>query len=212
LNHIAKDLRIPIDIDGAVDVIASGHVRSVDVAEVNRRTFVNNSSIGLYPKLVLQRERQLSLIRRNRVAATLLALVRALRRIPRHRLSVRVEGRVTRYKTPCLFVGNNEYGLDLVTLGRRKRLDGGVLSLYVARARGVWNLAKLAIRIALGRVNAGRDLDMFIVKEVEVRSRARRLLVSRDGEVGALRPPLQYRIRPGALNVLAPAPSPPTPS
>src|SRR5215218_7585967 len=49
LNHFAYDLGIPFTLDGAIAVIAAGHVASIDVGEVNGHVFVNNSSIGLYP-------------------------------------------------------------------------------------------------------------------------------------------------------------------
>ena len=58
LNHFAKDLNIPISVDEAVGVIAAGETRLVDVGEVNGHIFINNSSIGIYPYLVLDRERQ----------------------------------------------------------------------------------------------------------------------------------------------------------
>lgn len=56
LNHFAKDLGIPLTLDDAVETIARGHVRQVDVSEVNGRVFVNNSSIGLYPRAVAVRD------------------------------------------------------------------------------------------------------------------------------------------------------------
>ena len=49
LNHFAKDLRIPLELDAAVRTVAAGRVGRVDVGQVNHRLFVNNSSIGLYP-------------------------------------------------------------------------------------------------------------------------------------------------------------------
>jgi len=58
LNHFAKDLNLPISIDDAVGVIATGETRCVDVGEVNGHIFINNSSIGIYPYLVLDRERK----------------------------------------------------------------------------------------------------------------------------------------------------------
>ena len=58
LNHFSKDLGIPQDLDGAIDVIAQNNIRDIDIAEVNGRYFINNSSIGLYPRLVLTRERR----------------------------------------------------------------------------------------------------------------------------------------------------------
>ena len=57
LNHFAKDLGIPLDLDGAVDVVAAAHGVNVDVGEVNGIVFINNSSIGVYPYMVLDRER-----------------------------------------------------------------------------------------------------------------------------------------------------------
>ena len=56
LNHFAKDLCIPLDIESAVDVIAQETITQIDIGEVNGRYFLNNSSIGLYPQIVQERE------------------------------------------------------------------------------------------------------------------------------------------------------------
>ena len=55
LNHFARDLGIPTALADAVRTIVEGHVETVDVGEVNGRTFINNSSIGIYPQLVQYR-------------------------------------------------------------------------------------------------------------------------------------------------------------
>jgi diacylglycerol kinase family enzyme len=55
LNHFAKDLRIPLDLEAAAQTVISGRAAPVDVAEVNGRIFLNNSSLGLYPPLVCER-------------------------------------------------------------------------------------------------------------------------------------------------------------
>src|SRR6185295_11574216 len=52
LNHFARDLKIPSDLEAAANTIVTGHTTTVDVAEVNGRIFVNNSSLGLYPIIV----------------------------------------------------------------------------------------------------------------------------------------------------------------
>src|SRR5439155_15163527 len=57
LNHFAKDLGIPLDLAAAVDVVLDGRVQSVDVGEVNGRVFINNTSIGVYPRIVELRNR-----------------------------------------------------------------------------------------------------------------------------------------------------------
>src|SRR5688572_17214545 len=58
LNHFARDLGIPADLEGALAIVASGTVKRVDVGEANGRVFVNNASIGLYPHAVAAREKQ----------------------------------------------------------------------------------------------------------------------------------------------------------
>src|SRR6476646_8916609 len=45
LNHFARDLRIPTDLDEAAKLIAARKARRVDVAEMNGRIFINNSAI-----------------------------------------------------------------------------------------------------------------------------------------------------------------------
>ena len=57
LNHFAKDLGIPLDLEAAVRTLFAGNVARVDVGEVNGRIFLNNSSIGFYPQIVRERER-----------------------------------------------------------------------------------------------------------------------------------------------------------
>jgi predicted polyphosphate/ATP-dependent NAD kinase len=55
-NHFALDLGVDRDdVVGALDAFVDGGVRTVDLAEVNGRVFVNNVSLGLYAEAV-QRE------------------------------------------------------------------------------------------------------------------------------------------------------------
>jgi diacylglycerol kinase family enzyme len=206
LNHFAKDLGIPLELPAAVAMIGDGHVRSVDVADVNGQVFVNNSSIGLYPYMVLDRERRRSRHGQAKWAATVLAAFRTLRYLPVRRLSVRAGGWDEPCRTPCVFVGNNQYRLAGPALGTRERLDEGRLSLYVAPSQSRSALLLLAMRSALGLVDEKHDLRVLQADCVEIGSRTSRLLVSLDGEVAVLRPPLTYRLRPSALTVFSPLP------
>ena len=58
LNHFAKDLGIPLELEKAVQTLFTGKVAQVDVGEVNGRIFLNNSSLGFYPRIVQERERE----------------------------------------------------------------------------------------------------------------------------------------------------------
>jgi diacylglycerol kinase family enzyme len=203
-NHFAKDLGIPLHLGEAAEVIAKGVQREVDLAEVNGETFINNSSIGIYPYLVLDRERR----RAHRKVAKWMAMVPALfrmaRHFPRRRLALSAEGWTRPYRTPCLLIGNNEYGREFPTLGRRHHLDQGKLSVYVVKQRRPLGFFWMIWRMAFGKVSQARDVESFRLSDLEVRSKTSRLPVALDGEVEMMRPPLNYRMRPGALRVIVP--------
>ena len=58
LNHLARDLGVPFNIEKAAAIISDGHERQIDVAELNGRTFVNSNALGLYPLMVVDRDAQ----------------------------------------------------------------------------------------------------------------------------------------------------------
>ena len=203
LNHFAKDLRLPQDVEDAVVTLKCGVVAAIDVAEVNSRPFLNNSSIGLYPKLVQEREEIRRLGYRKSVAL-LRALVPTLRNLPLTRVRLHAGGQTLERGTPFVFVGNNVYELAGLRLGSRSRLDGGELSVCVAHRVGAFGVARLAASALLGRLREAKDFDVFCTREVWVDAAAASLPVSLDGEVAQLETPLHYRIRPGALKVVAP--------
>jgi diacylglycerol kinase family enzyme len=204
LNHFARDLGLPLDIPGAVSVIAGGVTAAIDAAAVNGRIFVNNSSIGLYPTMVRARERLLRHSRRKKWLAMALALLHVLRRPVARRLTIEAADFVTPYRTPFAFVGNNVYDMTRTALGRRATLSGGELCLFVAKPRGPLGLIGMLLRGALGRLDQAGDFEQHRVETATIRSRHRRLTVAMDGEICRLRTPLHYRIRPAALRVLVP--------
>jgi diacylglycerol kinase family enzyme len=206
LNHFARDLGIPTDLDEAVAVLAAGHKRRVDVAEVNGRVFVNNSSIGLYAHMVVARDAEARRHGLSKWIAMLLALWHVLRHFPLRRLEIHTGGRTALCRTPLLFVGNNEYDLQLPDLGRRVALDASRLWVCFAKARSPLSLVLLALRLGLGRGGADPQIETLQTEGFEVRSRSSRVLVACDGEVEALAVPLRYRSRPGELSVIVPLP------
>ena len=204
LNHFAKDLRIPLALERAVAVIARGSVRRIDVGEVNGRIFLNNSSLGLYPDIVREREQQQRILRRGKWAAALHATVAALRRFPFLSVRLCISGADVPRRTPFVFIGNNAYRIGGLALGARARLDGGHLSVYVAQRPGRLSLLRFALRALVGRLAQARDFDVLLVENMQIETRRQRLRVATDGEVHTLSTPLSYRVRPGALSVIVP--------
>lgn len=207
-NHFAKDLGLPLALDKAVAVIAAGDATAVDVAEVNGRVFVNNSSIGVYPYLVLDRERRRRRSRLWKWVAMIPAMLRAIRNFPLRRLRITTGPSVEVYRSPCVFIGNNEYQLQGFDFGSRRGLSSGQLCLYVAKRQSVISLVWLGLRCVLGLLDHQRDLRAVILPALTISSHKRRLLVAMDGEIESIPSPLNYRTRPAALQVFSPSSRP----
>lgn len=207
LNNFSKDLGIPQDISEAVKVIAEGYTRMIDLAEVNGRIFINNSSIGLYPRIVRSREKQQKLGRGKWLAA-LWASLRMFKLSPFLKVVITVDGKEFLRKTPFVFVGNNEYDMDIYNIGRRNGLDTGKLGVYFLNRGGRWGVAVMVIRTIFGRLEQWRDFEIISTEEIQIRTRKRRLQVAFDGEVEVMSSPLHYRSIPGALKVIVPRPEP----
>ena len=183
LNHFAKDIGIPLDLDAAVETIINGKERLVDVGEVNGRIFINNSSIGLYPAIVQERSEH-----QRRGMSKWFAFARALytvmRRVPHFHASMHADGKYdSSDRTPFIFVGNNPYETTGLDIGERRQLDTG--KLWVCRAPGAERsaLIGMAVRALFGRTTPG-ELKLLEAEELWVQTRRnRRIKVANDGEV-----------------------------
>src|SRR2546421_2684265 len=133
LNHFARDVGVGRDVAHALRVLAGGYALPVDVARVNERIFLNNSSIGLYARMVEIRRRYETRLGKWR------ALVHAARLVVWQARATEVQfgdETLQSVRTYLLFVGNNQYELDLLHLGRRSCLDAGELCCVILEAPG----------------------------------------------------------------------------
>jgi len=204
LNHFARDAGIPFDLDAATRTIVAGHTIEVDVAEVNDRIFLNNSSLGLYPMIVREREKHQRLGFRKWPAFIWATIKALLRRNPFLDVQLRVNGELLDRTTPFVFVGNNEYAMDLLNIGLRERLDRGVLSIYIAHGTSRLKLISLALRAVIGRLHNDSDFLELRSNEVKIQTARKRVRVAFDGEVEVMEAPLRYRVRNRALRVIVP--------
>ena len=203
-NHFAKDLHIPLDLEEAARVCLEGRTARVDVGEVNGRMFLNNSSLGLYPSIVREREKLQERLGHGKFRAFIWAALTVLRRYPFLTIRLSTDEREMLRRTPFLFIGNNEYEMENFNIGSRACLDRGLLSMYIAHSTGRLGLLRLGWRAFFGGLRDEEDFDALCTKEIWIETRRRRLRVATDGEVTIMQSPLHYRVRPGALRVRVP--------
>jgi undecaprenyl-diphosphatase len=193
-NHFARDVGIET-LDDAAGAAASGTTRVVDAATVNDAWFINNSSVGVYPRLVAHRE-----ARESRMPKGVAAVVAAWHqlRYGRH-LRVQVDGAPV--KVWAVFVGNNCYGESLRELSGRERLDEGVLDVRIVHADGRLSRLRIAGAVLFGRVEHSRLIDRKRCTEMEL-DIGHGVDVAIDGEVVPMDSPLRYQAHPAVLTVL----------
>jgi diacylglycerol kinase family enzyme len=202
LNHFARDAKLPSEIDQAAATVVAGRTVTVDVAEVNGRVFVNNSSIGVYPNAVAIRE-QLRREGRRKWIAMGIAIWRVLRTYRGVTVDLEVNGKKFSARTPFVFVGNNEYVIEGRQIGAREHLTSGQIFVYLAPAIATRRLPLLLLRALFGHARETHAFETIPTSELKIDSMHRRpIAVSLDGETTTLKMPLHYRSRPAALKVI----------
>jgi diacylglycerol kinase family enzyme len=201
LNHFARDLDIPVELEAAVHTIVSGQIAIVDVGEVNGQIFLNNSSLGLYPSIVTERQKKQRL-GHGKWPAFVWAALSVFRRYPFLNVRLSAAGQQVRTRTPFVFIGNNQYEMEGFKIGERATLNSCVLSLYVTLRTSRWGLIRLAFRALLRQLRYEKDFLFLSTDQAWIETRRKRLRVARDGEVSIMQSPLHYRVRCRDLRVL----------
>jgi len=193
-NHFALDLGLDREDPAAsLDALTDGVELHVDLGEIGGQTFVNNASFGAYAEVVQTPE-----YRGDKVGTTLQLLPDLLQGHDGARLEAQVDG--TRIEAPqALLVANNPYGMgDVAGLGRRARLDRGILGVV-----GV-NVDNAHQAVGLLRGANATGLKVLTTRQIEITADAPQIPVGIDGEAVRLPTPVHCAIRPGALRVWVP--------
>ena len=200
-NHFALDLGVDRDdVVGALDAYRDGVERTVDLAEVNGRIFVNNASMGVYAKVVQSPEYRDAKVR---TAAAMLPTIIGPDASPMDLRFTAPSGQELP-TSELILVSNNPYDLqDLRSAGTRARIDGGTLGIVAVQVRGGADVEKLVALESLGLAQRFSGWHQWQATEFEVRS-ARPVDIGVDGEALTMQPPLRFRIHPGALTVRVP--------
>jgi len=193
-NHFALDLGLDREDPAAgLEALRDGVEARIDLGEINGRTFVNNASFGAYAEIV-----ESPAYREDKAGTTLDTLPDLLQGRRGARLVADLGGSVVD-RPQALLVSNNPYeAADLVGLGRRARLDRGVLGVIALRV----DSPRQAVAL-LNRAHE-RGLQRAEAREVLVRSDDAAVPVGIDGETVRLSTPVRCSVRPGALRVRLP--------
>jgi diacylglycerol kinase family enzyme len=201
-NHFALDLGLDReDPSACLSALRDGVELRVDLGVINGQTFVNNASFGAYAEIV-----ETPAYRDDKRNTTLDTLPDLLQGHRGAHLRVQADG--TQIDAPqALLVSNNPYGTgDLAGLGRRARLDRGILGVVGVT---VSNAAQAA-GLLRGRQAAG--LKVLATKQIEITADTPKIPVGVDGESILMSTPVTCAVSPGALRVWVPRDRPGVPA
>lgn len=203
-NYFAKNLGVPLDLNGALEVVAGAGRASVNVAEVNGQLFLNNSSIGLYPAVLVQRESTYRRFGRSQLAAYASVLLVLLQPPRLLNLTITADGHPLARRTPLLFIGINAFQMDSFGIPGGTCAADGRLTLYVTHPIGAVGLLRLAVRALVRGLYGARQFEAVCADEILIGMRRRHIRVAMDGEIRVLATPLRYRMRREALRCAVP--------
>lgn len=202
MNFFARSLQIPLEMKEAAEALAAGDVDTVDLAEINGRTFVHAVSLGIHPAMVEEREKLSYNSRYGKMMGSVRAWIRVLRNSRRFGVILDVDGARIGRRTAGIVVSNNPLGEG--HLPYADRLDTGNLALYVTKARGWLQLVRVTASAALGKIAEDPLVEVHLAEETEIETGDRAVPVTVDGELLRMQGPLKVRIVPGGLKVLKP--------
>ncbi len=207
-NYFGRTHGIPADIAPAMQVLLHAPAQPVQVGLVNGRAFLVNASLGLYPKLLEDREGWKKQFGRSRLVAFGAGLATLLGGYRSLRLRIEVEGTARNVRTPTLFVGNNALQMEQLGFPLAQAIDQGALAAIMLRPVGRLAMLALLLRGAFGRLgDADQLLSLGCVQLTVNTARpfgARRIKVATDGETFWLPLPLQFSVSPEPLWLIRP--------
>jgi YegS/Rv2252/BmrU family lipid kinase len=204
-NDLARTIDVPPDIEQAVEIIAAGATRRIDLGEVNDELFFNVASIGLSVELAKELTRDLK--RRFGVLGYLIASFRVLARARAFHAEIVFEDRRVRCRTLQVAIGNGRFygGGNLIEADAA--IDDGRLDLYSLEVGRVWRVVLMARALRQGRHGEWDEIRSLSGESFEIRTRRPRH-VNADGEI-VTSTPARFGVVKGAIEVFAPEAAPP---
>jgi diacylglycerol kinase family enzyme len=204
-NHFALDLGLDRDdVVGALDAFGDASERTIDLATVNGRVFVNNASLGLYAKIVQAPEYRDAKLR---TAADMLPDLLGPGAQPLDLQYTGPDGNAHQ-TAQMVLVSNNAYQLDdLSGRGTRERIDGGLLGVVTAHIEGTRAAQQLVALNLVGQIRRFSGWREWTTPRFRIDSGAP-VEIGVDGEAMTLDPPLLFESLPAALRVRLPGHAP----
>lgn len=204
MNLYAQTLGMPADIYAAADVLAEANIRDADIGIANGQPFVHQFSVGLQPRVVVERGKLGYESRWSKMLASLRAAFQAFSHPPSFSAEIRLPDQEIADRFSVIAISNNAYGEGHLPFA--DALDSGKLGIYLARVLTAVENTQLAGDLISGHWRHNPQLQTLESQMVTLRfprlKRSAKAVI--DGELIALEREVKIEILPRALKVLTP--------
>jgi diacylglycerol kinase family enzyme len=204
MNLFARALKIPLDLNVALESLASGTIQAVDISTANEESFVHQFSIGFQPQMIKLRNTLEYRSRWGKRLASIRAFAKAMGNPPRFAVRMVIDGISIERTVSAISISNNPYGSGVLPVP--DKVDHGELGVYVAGGLTPGTIIKLAFSVLTGSWRRNPDVDETLAKEVELHfpHLRRSAKATIDGELIPLPRDVKIVIHAGELQVLVP--------
>ncbi|MBC7784348.1 MAG: lipid kinase [Burkholderiales bacterium] len=198
-NDLARTLGLPADMPGAIEVIARGNTRPIDVAEVNGVPFVNAASLGMSVDITRQLDKPFK--KRWGRLAYVLAATRSLFHMRAFTATIESDGQSTKLRSVQTVVGNGRYFGTGMTVDASAEIDDALLHLYAVKAVPWWRMLTLLPTLRAGTHEKSPAVVNITSDDLTIRTH-RPKTISADGEI-LTKTPARFIVRARAIHVFA---------
>lgn len=199
-NDLARTLAIPLTLQEACQIIATGEERRIDLGWANGKYFFNVASLGLSVQITQQLNKQAK--HRWGILAYATTAAKVIWRSRPFRAEIRCNKQSIVVKTIQIAVGNGRYYGGGMAIAHNATIDDRRLDLYSLEVRHWWQILAVLPFLWQGRHNQWLGVRTLEGEEIEIYTR-RSLPINTDGEITTATPVL-FRVIPQALKVIVP--------
>lgn len=200
-NSIARHLKIPLNIEGALKVIENQNVINVNVGSVNDFIFLSNMGVSFDSNFINSYQS----IPSRGFYAYLKAVFLALYEYKTQKFSLYYQG-IKREVSPFLLmvVNTNQFGYDF-SISRESIINDGKLELILYKKKSVWALFNLFLASRFGLKLSEKLLEIIPITEVKIKNVSNNFLIQLDGEINPISAEeLSIKIHPRGVNIWVP--------
>ena len=206
MNAFSRDLGFDADLLAAIAQIPDTKARNVDIAYANEFPFLNNVVFGAYTSVAESREHLRNAKGVGEILDSITEIAGTIVHAGTERYKVVVDGIREHILTNTLMVANNLYdGADMLR-PTRARLNEGRLGCYLAKSKTSIDFLTVLLEAVTGKLTDSELIAAHSCVSCRIESSSGILEISIDGEANELSSPVDIRIKPKALRILAPAP------